>query len=62
MIILGIVLVLLAYWLLPELAPTFPPNIESVLGGVGVILIILGVVLWVLGASGRSVGGRRYWY
>lgn len=62
MIVLGIVLVLLAYWLLPTLAPTFPPNIEEVLGVIGVFLVIVGAIFWVLGANGRAVGGRRRWY
>jgi hypothetical protein len=28
----------------------------------GVILAIIGLVLWVLGTSGRAVGGRNHWY
>jgi hypothetical protein len=28
----------------------------------GVILLVVGAVLWLLGAVGRPVGGRRYWY
>lgn len=29
---------------------------------IGGILVLVGVVLWALGAGGRPVGGRRYWY
>jgi hypothetical protein len=29
---------------------------------VGIVLIVVGAVLWVLGSVGRPVGGRRYWY
>lgn len=51
MIILGIVLAVLGYILLI-------PIMESI----GVVLVVVGVILWLLGASGRPVGGRRRWY
>jgi hypothetical protein len=50
-IILGIVLAVLGYILLI-------PIMESI----GVVLVVVGVILWLLGASGRPVGGRRRWY
>ena len=28
----------------------------------GIILLVIGAVLWVLGSVGRPIGGRRYWY
>jgi len=28
----------------------------------GVVLLVVGAVLWILGSMGRPVGGRRYWY
>jgi hypothetical protein len=28
----------------------------------GIILLIIGAVLWILGSTGRPVGGRRYWW
>ncbi|MFL5910462.1 MAG: DUF6131 family protein [Gaiellaceae bacterium] len=34
----------------------------SILWTIGIILVIVGAVLWILGATGRPVGGRRYWY
>lgn len=52
MIILGAVLVLLAL-LVPVL---------HVLFWIGVIVLGVGLVLVLVGQSGRSVGGRRYWY
>jgi hypothetical protein len=33
-----------------------------VLWGVGCFLILVGIVLEVLGAIGRTVGGRRHYY
>ena len=51
MIILGIVLLVLG--------AVF--NI-GILWALGVILIVLGVIFWILGAMGRAVGGRRYYY
>jgi hypothetical protein len=51
MIILGVILVLVGYF------ASIP-----VLTTIGVILIVVGVILWILGASGRAVGGRtHYW-
>lgn len=29
---------------------------------IGVVLIVIGAVFWILGATGRAVGGRKYWY
>jgi hypothetical protein len=29
---------------------------------IGVILVVVGVVFWALGAIGRPVAGRRAWY
>jgi hypothetical protein len=34
----------------------------QILWTVGIILVVIGAVLWVLGSVGRPVGGRRYWY
>ena len=34
----------------------------GILYTIGVVLIIVGAVLWILGAMGRSVGGRRHYY
>jgi len=34
----------------------------GLLSTIGIILLVIGAILWVLGAAGRPVGGRRYWY
>lgn len=34
----------------------------AILWTIGVILLLVGLVLWVLGSMGRSVGGRRHYY
>jgi uncharacterized protein involved in response to NO len=34
----------------------------SILFTLGAILAVIGIILWVLGATGRAVGGRRYYY
>lgn len=51
MIILGLILLLLGYFL----------HI-SILWTIGVILIVIGAVLWILGAVGRPIGGRRHYW
>jgi hypothetical protein len=33
-----------------------------VLWSIGVILVIAGAILWLLGSSGREIGGRRHYY
>jgi len=51
MIILGIVLLLLA--VLTGIAVLWP---------IGVLLVLVGAVLWALGAAGREIGGHRHYY
>jgi uncharacterized membrane protein HdeD (DUF308 family) len=51
MIILGVVLLLLG--LLTGI---------HLLWTIGVILVVVGAILWILGAAGREVGGRRHYY
>lgn len=51
MIVLGVVLLLLGYFLVIPILET-----------IGIILLVIGAVLWVLGAVGRPVAGRRYWF
>lgn len=33
-----------------------------ILWWIGIVLVIIGAVLWVLGSTGRPVGGRARWY
>lgn len=51
MIILGIVLLLLGF------VTSIP-----ILWSIGVLLVVVGVILFLLGAAGREVGGRRHYY
>jgi hypothetical protein len=51
-IVLGIVLLVIGY---------FVPSL-SILSTIGGILVVIGVVLWILGAVGRPVGGRKVWF
>ncbi len=51
MIILGLVLLLLGFLLK-----------ISILWTIGIILIVVGAVLFLLGSSGRAVGGRRHYW
>ncbi|MFI6697592.1 DUF6131 family protein [Streptomyces sp. NPDC050509] len=34
----------------------------SVLWTIGIILVAIGAILWVLGALGHAVGGRRHYW
>ncbi|MFK0044291.1 DUF6131 family protein [Streptomyces sp. NPDC090741] len=34
----------------------------SILWTIGVILLVVGAVLWLLGSVGHSVGGRRHYW
>ena len=51
MIVLGLILVILG-WLLGI----------GILTTLGIILLVIGVILWLLGSMGRPVGGRRWYY
>jgi Family of unknown function (DUF6131) len=51
MIVLGIILLVLGFFLKVPILTTL-----------GIILLVIGAVLWVLGSVGRPVAGRRYWY
>lgn len=51
MIVLGIILLILGYFLH-----------VAILTYIGVVLIVIGAVFWILGSMGRAVGGRKVWY
>jgi hypothetical protein len=51
MIILGIVLLVVGYF-----------TGLGFLYTIGGILVLVGVILWILGAVGRPVGGRKVWF
>jgi hypothetical protein len=50
-IVLGIILVVIGYF-------AAIPILETI----GGILVLIGVVLWILGAVGRPVAGRKVWF
>jgi hypothetical protein len=51
MIILGVILLILGFVFgIP------------ILWTIGIILLVIGAILWILGSVGRPVAGRRYWY
>jgi hypothetical protein len=33
-----------------------------ILWSLGMILLVVGIVLWILGSVGREIGGRRHYY
>ena len=51
MIILGLILLLVG-WLAKI----------SILTTIGIVLVVVCAVLFLLGASGRAIGGRKHWY
>jgi Family of unknown function (DUF6131) len=51
MIILGIVLLIVGF------VVSIP-----ILWTIGIILVVVGAVFSILGATGRAIGGRKYWY
>ena len=51
MIVLGIILAILGAVL-----------DVGILLTIGIILIVVGVILWLLGSMGRAVGGRRHYW
>ncbi|MEK2492110.1 DUF6131 family protein [Kitasatospora purpeofusca] len=51
MIVLGVILLIIG----------FVTGI-SILWTVGIVLLLVGAVLWIAGALGHEVGGRRHYY
>lgn len=51
MIILGIILLVIGF------IASIP-----VLWSIGIVVVVVGAVLAVLGATGRAIGGRKHWY
>ena len=51
MIILGVILLILGFVF------SIP-----ILWTIGIILIVVGAVLVLLGATGHAIAGRKYWY
>ncbi|MGP8303400.1 DUF6131 family protein [Streptomyces inhibens] len=51
MIVLGIILLVIGF--LTGIA---------ILWTIGIVLAVLGAILWVLGSLGRAVGGRKHYW
>lgn len=51
MIVLGVILLVIG----------FAAGI-SILWTIGIVLLVVGAVLWILGAAGHAVGGRRHYW
>jgi hypothetical protein len=51
MIVLGLILLIIGF--IAHIA---------ILWSIGILLVLIGLVLVVLGAMGRAVGGRRHYY
>jgi len=51
MIIVGVVLLILGFLFS-----------ISILWTIGIILIVIGAVLWLLGSTGRAIGPRRHYW
>jgi hypothetical protein len=51
MIILGVILLLIGIFAK-----------ISILWTIGIILVVIGAVLFIAGSTGRAIGGRRHWY
>jgi disulfide bond formation protein DsbB len=51
MIVLGVILLIIG----------FLANI-SILWTIGIVLVVVGLVLALLGRTGRKVGGRAHWF
>lgn len=51
MIVLGIILLIIGF--IAKIA---------ILWTIGIIVVVIGAILFLLGSIGREVGGRRHWY
>lgn len=51
MIILGVILIIIG--VLAKI---------GILYTIGAILAVIGVIFWILGATGNAIGGRNHWF
>ncbi|WP_199807798.1 DUF6131 family protein [Streptomyces sp. NRRL S-350] len=51
MIVLGVILLIIGF-----------VTGLSILWTIGIVLLVIGLVLWVAGALGHAIGGRRHYY
>lgn len=51
MIVLGIVLLIIGF-----IAKV------PIIWTIGIVLVVVGAILFLLGTAGREIGGRKHWY
>lgn len=51
MVLLGVILLIIGFVLAAK-----------ILWSIGMIILLIGLVLWVMGAAGHAVGGRKHYY
>ncbi|MCW2656177.1 MAG: hypothetical protein JWR06_370 [Jatrophihabitans sp.] len=51
MIILGLILLIIGF--VAKIA---------IIWTIGIVLVVVGAALFLVGAAGREIGGRRHWY
>ena len=51
MIVLGLILLIIGFILK-----------IGILWSIGIILLLIGLVLWVLGSAGHAIGGRKHYF
>jgi hypothetical protein len=51
MIILGVILLIIGF--IAKIA---------IVWTIGIVLVVIGAVLFLVGSAGREIGGRRHWY
>jgi len=61
-IILGIVLLIVGYWLIPDALPQVPAQLDRLVIDFGILFLVIGVIFLILSLVGHPIGNRRYWY
>jgi hypothetical protein len=62
MIVLGVILLVVGYWLIPDAVPDIPPQLDRLCVDLGWLFLVIGIVLLLLSLFGHPVGNRRFWY
>jgi hypothetical protein len=60
-IVIGIILLVVGYWLLPLLGAV-PIVLITLCTGLGWLALVVGLILLALSIFGHPVGNRQYWY